>query len=376
MELAGIAALAAAIFAYALVSGALASTPVTLPMLFAGFGWLVGSGGLDLVPVEAGHGVIHTIAELTLILVLFADAARMDLRRLVRDHAIPVRMLALGMPLTILAGTATAMLIFPEATLATAFLVAAILAPTDAALGQSVVSDRTVPVRIRQALNAESGLNDGLALPLVLVAAALSASVHTGGSASDWALFALLQVTLGPLAGVATAFVGVRLIRACSAHGWMTGTFKGIAILSVAVLAFAIAELIGSDDFGEAVSEMAMIHIFSLSRMDHDHLFFQTNFDGDVVAYFEGFKPLEAPLREVLSHFEGAPAADAEFTDLLEFIAAGQVEVIGYFCGYPELTVNQIRRDADWRSKLIDMQKSLAQPAGKVAWGQSASGLA
>ena len=138
----------------------------------------------------------------------------------------------------------------------------------------------------------------------------------------------------------------------------------------------AIADLVGSEEFGEAVSEMAMIHIFSLSRIDHDHLFFQTNFDGDVVAYFEGFKPLETPLREVLSHFEGAPAADAEFTGLLEFIAAGQVEVVGYFCGYPELTVNQIRRDADWRRKLIDMQKALAQPAGKVAWGQSASGLA
>ena len=138
----------------------------------------------------------------------------------------------------------------------------------------------------------------------------------------------------------------------------------------------AIADLVGSEEFGEAVSEMAMIHIFSLSRIDRDRLLFQTNFDGDVVAYFEGFKPLETPLREVLSHFEGAPAADAEFTGLLEFIAAGQVEVVGYFCGYPELTVNQIRRDADWRRKVIDMQKALAQPAGKVAWGQSASGLA
>lgn len=138
----------------------------------------------------------------------------------------------------------------------------------------------------------------------------------------------------------------------------------------------AIADLVGSADFGEAVSEMALIHIFSLSRIDRDHILFQTNFDGDVVAYFEGFKPLEAPLREILAHFEGAPGPDAEFTALLEFIAAGQVEVIGYFSGYPELTVNQIRRDADWRSKLIDMQKSLAQPAGKVAWGQSASGLA
>ena len=137
----------------------------------------------------------------------------------------------------------------------------------------------------------------------------------------------------------------------------------------------AIAALIGEEEFGEAVSEMAMIHVFSMSRISADKILFQTNFDGDVVAYFEGFKPLDKPLREILAHFEGAPGADAEFTTLLEFIAAAQVDVIAYFSGYPELTVNQIRRDADWRMKLVEFQKSLARPADKVAWGQSASGL-
>lgn len=137
----------------------------------------------------------------------------------------------------------------------------------------------------------------------------------------------------------------------------------------------AIAEMVGSEEFGEAVSEMALIHVFSLSRIGRDQIFFQTNFDSDVVAYFEAFKDLDTALREILAHFDGAPAADAEFTSLLEFIAAHQVDVIGYFCAYPELTVNQIRRDADWRGKVVEMQKSLAQPAGKVAWGQSASGM-
>ena len=137
----------------------------------------------------------------------------------------------------------------------------------------------------------------------------------------------------------------------------------------------AVADLIGTQQFGEAVSEMALIHIFSFSRVSRDQLLFQTNFDTDVVAYFEAFKDLEGPLREVLSHFEGDPGPDAEFTALLEFIAAHQVEVISYFCAYPELTVNQIRRDADWRMKIVELQKSLARPAGKVAWGQSVSAL-
>ena len=138
----------------------------------------------------------------------------------------------------------------------------------------------------------------------------------------------------------------------------------------------AIADMIGEAEFAEAVSEMALIHLFSFSRVAHEAVLFQTNFDADVVAYFEAFKDLEQPLRKILMHFEGAPGDDAPFTGLLEFIAAHQVEVIAYFCAYPELTVNQIRRDADWRGKVIDMQKSLAQPAGKVAWGQSISGLA
>ena len=138
----------------------------------------------------------------------------------------------------------------------------------------------------------------------------------------------------------------------------------------------AIAELVGSEEFGEAVSEMALIHVFSLTRVGRDRMFFQTNFDADVVSYFEAFKDLDGPLREVLSHFEGAPAADAEFTELLEFIAAQQCDVIAYFCAYPELTVNQIRRDADWRMKVVELQKSLAHPAEKVAWGQSISGMA
>ena len=137
----------------------------------------------------------------------------------------------------------------------------------------------------------------------------------------------------------------------------------------------ALADLIGTKEFGEAVSEMALIHIFSFSRINRDQVLFQTNFDADVVAYFEAFKDLEAPLREVLTHLEGSPGPDATFTNLLEFIASQQVDVVAYFCAYPELTVNQIRRDADWRMKVVDLQKSLAKPAEKVAWGQTVSAL-
>lgn len=141
------------------------------------------------------------------------------------------------------------------------------------------------------------------------------------------------------------------------------------------VHAQAIAEITGSAEFGEALSSMATIHLLSLSRISHDQVLFQTNFDSDVVAYFEAFKDVGELLRAILAHFEGAPGPDAEFTQLLEFVASCQVDVISYYCGYPELTVNQIRRDADWRMKVMEMQKSLARPAEKVAWGQAVSGL-
>lgn len=137
----------------------------------------------------------------------------------------------------------------------------------------------------------------------------------------------------------------------------------------------AICDLVGSKAFGDAVSEMALIHIFSFTRINDGQVLFSTNFDADVVTYFEAFKDLDEPLRAVLAHLSGAPDEDATFTAVLEYVAAHQVDVITYYCAYPELTVNQIRRDADWRAKVIDMQKSLAQPAGKAVWGQSVSAL-
>ncbi|MDJ0707472.1 MAG: hypothetical protein QNJ46_29715 [Leptolyngbyaceae cyanobacterium MO_188.B28] len=137
----------------------------------------------------------------------------------------------------------------------------------------------------------------------------------------------------------------------------------------------ALAEITGSAEFAEKVNEMAMIHIFCLTRINRDQILFQTNFDADVVTYFEGFKDLEAELRAVIGHFEGSPSPDSDFTGLIEFMAAHQADVIQYYCAYPELTVNQIRRDADWRMKVIELQRNLAKPPGKVVWGQATSAL-
>ncbi len=250
MDLAGIIVVTTGILVFGLFSKKLEGTPITLPIVFTGFGWLVGTGGLGVAQIDPGHGVIHIIAELTLILVLFYDAARIDLKRLLSDHDLPFRMLSIGMPLTIVGGAFIALLLFPEATFPMAFLVAAILAPTDAALGQSVVSSPVVPVRIRQALNVESGLNDGISLPLVLVFAIWAgAPTENGTGASDLAVFAALQLTLGPFVGLSIGYAGARLIDTAITQKWMTEPFSGIAILCVALAAFAAAESAGGNGF-------------------------------------------------------------------------------------------------------------------------------
>jgi len=231
---------------YALVSGRLKDSIITAPMLFAGFGFLIGDGGLSLVHLEVEHDSIHTIAELTLILVLFTDAARIDLKQLFRDHNLPARLLVLGLPLTIIAGTLVAIWLFPALLIWEAALLAALLAPTDAALGQAVISVKAVPVRIRQALNVESGLNDGIALPAVLLFAAM-ASVEPAGN--GWGRFIAMQLILGPLVGIALGFLGGRLIDFAIKREWAEISFQGIAILTLAVLTYATAEAVGGNGF-------------------------------------------------------------------------------------------------------------------------------
>jgi len=249
-----LAVLAAGLLLYGLVSGRLQSGVLTLPLAFAAFGLAVGPGGLGLVEIDPGHGVIHALAEVTLALVLFADAAHLDIRELARRRGVELRMLLVGLPLAILLGAGLAAWLFPQVSWAAAVLLAAILAPTDAALGQAVITSPVVPSGTRQVMTAESGLNDGLALPAVVVAAIAASGAAAGDgveSASPAALarFAALQVVLGPLIGGAVAWAGGRLVDRASAAGWTTEAFRGIAILAIALLAFALAETAGGNGF-------------------------------------------------------------------------------------------------------------------------------
>ncbi len=219
-------------------------------MTFTAFGWLIGQGGVELVPMEAEHAVIQVVAEITLVLVLFSDASRVALRDLRDSYAVPARMLLIGMPLTIALGTLLAHGVSPDAPWMVALLVAAILAPTDAALGQAVVTSPAVPLRIREGLNVESGLNDGLALPVVMIAAIMAAEmagVDVDGVPADAVVYTLKLVILGPLVGVALGYGLARLLDAAIERRKITLAYQGIYFLVAAFLTFVAAELVGGN---------------------------------------------------------------------------------------------------------------------------------
>ena len=244
-----ILAITLALIAFGLISRKIEGSILTGPILFTAFGLIAGPAALGLVPLQISNEALHLLAEVTLILVLFSDAASIDLHQLRRDHNLPVRMLLVGMPMTIVLGAVAALFLFDGLGLWEAALLAAILAPTDAALGQSVISNRLVPVRIRQALNVESGLNDGIALPFILIFAAFASAMHADTDAAEWFLFGAKQVVLGPIAGVAIGYVGGKLVSSCYRKQWMSGSAEGMIALGLAFGAFALAEVVHGNGF-------------------------------------------------------------------------------------------------------------------------------
>lgn len=238
---------------FGLVSRRLDGTSLTGPMVFTAVGFAVGalggSVGADVTGGPSGADVDFTetarhVAEIALVLLLFTDAARIDARVLRESKSIPLRLLGIGLPLTVALGSLVALgLLTGELELWEACLVGTILAPTDAALGAVVVSSPKLPVRLRQALNVEAGLNDGLAVPFFTVFAALAAEAALGDT--SFLEVALEKIGYGALVGLGLGVIGGRLLGQASARGWTLPAFEQLAVLSLAVLAWWTAEEIG-----------------------------------------------------------------------------------------------------------------------------------
>ena len=267
--------IALAVLAYALVSRRLARSPVTAPMFFTTVGLVVGAGGLGWFDVSIENETTTILVEATLVLVLFTDAIRINLRVLRRQAALPGRLLGIGMPLTIAAGAWAALLIVPGLNLVEAALLAAVLAPTDAALGQAVVSDQRLPARVRQTLNVESGLNDGIAVPVVTVLLTVAIAESAGG-AGDWVGLAVQQVGFGLLAGVGCGAVGGWLLDRRAAAHEVEGVYRQLAAISIAVAAYGLAGVVGGNGFvaaftaGLAFGHVARAHCEGVQDFSED----------------------------------------------------------------------------------------------------------
>jgi NhaP-type Na+/H+ or K+/H+ antiporter len=265
VSFADVALVAGFVFAYSLFSRRLADTVVTGPMVFVAAGILIGPEVLDLVDLDVEAELVQILAEVTLALVLFSDATRIQLG-LRHEVALPARLLGVGLPLTIGLGTVAALLLFGDLTFWEAALIGAILAPTDAALGQLVVSSDKIPVRVRQALNVESGLNDGIAAPVVtlfLALAAIQLDVETPGY---WAVFTLEQIGFGILVGVGIGYFGGRLVDECAGRGWMEGAYRQLSTLAVAFVAWGFASAIDGNGF---IAAFAAGLTFGVAARDH-----------------------------------------------------------------------------------------------------------
>jgi sodium/hydrogen antiporter len=236
-----LAIVALAVLAVASVSGRIAGTPVTPAILFVGIGLLLGPRVLDELDLASTSSTVQTLAEATLALVLFSDASRINLSKLRRDANVPVRLLAIGLPLTIVLGALAAVPIFGELSVEEALIVAVVLAPTDAALGQAVVTERRVPVRIRQGLNVESGLNDGICVPLLFIAIAAAdvQSDLTGGR--DATTLLLEEIGYGIAAGVAAGLIVFAVVRFAGGRRLIDGAWLLVIPAAGAALAYGIA---------------------------------------------------------------------------------------------------------------------------------------
>ena len=244
-----LAVLALVLLGFAAISARIEGTPVTAPMVFTAAGLLVGVEALGVVdPSVSGPGV-RTLAEATLTVVLFSDASRIDLGALRRSLGIPTRLLGIGLPLTILGGFVAAVVVLGDLAWPEALLVAIILAPTDAALGQAVVTSPRLPTRVRQSLNVESGLNDGICVPFFLVALAVAQAEEGAIGEGAAAELVLEKIGFGIVGGVFAGALAAGVIVHAGGRRLVAETWLQVVPLAGALLAFGLAEAIDGSGF-------------------------------------------------------------------------------------------------------------------------------
>ncbi|HTX69405.1 MAG TPA: cation:proton antiporter [Thermoleophilia bacterium] len=256
---------------------------VTSALVFMLAGLAVGVSALGLVDLQLESVVAERVAELALVLLLFSDAMRLDLGALRHELGWPSRLLFIGLPLSLVAGVGAGYLAFPGMAFGSIFVLATMLAATDAALGQKVVSDEAVPARVRQALDVESGLNDGLSVPFFLVALDIANAELKGGVGSAVLGNAAEQIGWGLLAGAAAGLGGGLLFRLAERRGWFGPGWRQLLPLAAALVAFAVAGGLGGSGF---IAAFVGGMVFGRASGEHGAASLFTEETGDLLACF------------------------------------------------------------------------------------------
>ena len=268
------------IFLYSISSGGLSKTPFSGAIVFSVFGLAFGPMGLDLLKLNIDAHGLGTLAELSLAFVLFTDASNANLHILKKNYSVPQRLLLIGLPLTILLGFVVGYFIFDTLTVIEIAILATILAPTDAALGKAVVSDKNVPATIREVLNVESGLNDGICVPILF--AFLAFANHTGNGRPILLIIKLVieEIGIGVVVGAGLSIIAVWLINKFDKLGWITEIWRQIPVVSLAIACFALAQAFGGSGF---IASFVGGLVFDGTEKNHKHkLLMATEGTGDI----------------------------------------------------------------------------------------------
>ncbi|WP_181034335.1 sodium:proton antiporter [Arthrobacter sp. GMC3] len=239
------------VLGWAVISERLARWNITAPLVFTLTGFLLANPSWGVLPLDVEAPQVHLLAELTLALLLFSDAARVDMTLLRRNLRVPGRLLGIGLPLSVILGSLAAALLFNDFTWALAGFIGAALAPTDAALSAQVINDARIPMRVRLALNVESGLNDGIVTPVVVFMLSVAAD-QLGVTDSDHdatVIRPLLELGIGIVVGAVIGLGSAKLIALGSRRRWMLSGGRRLAALTVPLSSFALAVTVGGNGF-------------------------------------------------------------------------------------------------------------------------------
>jgi len=255
------------VFLYSSVAGGIEKTMVSGPMIFTVVGLIIGPLGLGWLQLDLDNNGLRVLADITLALVLFIDAANADLSVVKRSFRVPGRMLSFGLPLTIALGFGLGLLVFDELSVFAIAILATMLAATDAALGKAVITNKAVPARIREGLNVESGLNDGICVPILFLFIALAVGTDTGGSSFVFALKLVAQeVGIGLVVGLGIAALGAGLLKICWKRGWITEIWIQLPVIALALACFSVAQTLHGSGYVAAFVGGLLFGSFSTTK--------------------------------------------------------------------------------------------------------------